>query len=237
MFTRGTTEASTSSPRAGVGARLRPGDEILITAMEHHSNIVPWQLVCEQTGAVLRAVPITDSRRAGPGGVRAPARRSHQARRRRPRLQRAGHDEPGARAGRARTRVGGAGAGGWRPVRAAPARSTSPTWAATSSPSPGTRCSVPPASACCTAGPSVLEAMPPWQGGGDMIETGCARGQHLGRAAGPIRGGHAADRGRCWGWRPRSTTSRRSVWIASRPGRRSSCAWPPSGSARFGECA
>src|SRR4029453_1075569 len=38
---------------------LRPGDEVLVTAMEHHSNLVPWQLVCEQTGARLRAVPIT----------------------------------------------------------------------------------------------------------------------------------------------------------------------------------
>jgi cysteine desulfurase/selenocysteine lyase len=40
---------------------LKAGDEILITGMEHHSNIVPWQLVCEQTGAVLRAAPITDA--------------------------------------------------------------------------------------------------------------------------------------------------------------------------------
>ena len=41
-------------------AQLQPGDEILVTAMEHHSNIVPWQLVAEQTGAVLRAAPITE---------------------------------------------------------------------------------------------------------------------------------------------------------------------------------
>jgi cysteine desulfurase/selenocysteine lyase len=40
--------------------RLKPGDEILISWMEHHSNIVPWQMVCEQTGATLRVVPITD---------------------------------------------------------------------------------------------------------------------------------------------------------------------------------
>ena len=41
--------------------RLKPGDEILVSWMEHHSNIVPWQIVCEQTGAVLKVVPITDS--------------------------------------------------------------------------------------------------------------------------------------------------------------------------------
>ena len=40
---------------------LRPGDEILLTTMEHHSNIVPWQLVAGQTGAVVRAIPITDA--------------------------------------------------------------------------------------------------------------------------------------------------------------------------------
>ena len=41
-------------------SKLQAGDEILITHMEHHSNIVPWQLVCEQTGAVLKVVPIND---------------------------------------------------------------------------------------------------------------------------------------------------------------------------------
>lgn len=40
---------------------VKPGDEILITAMEHHSNIVPWQILCEQTGAVLRVAPINDA--------------------------------------------------------------------------------------------------------------------------------------------------------------------------------
>jgi cysteine desulfurase/selenocysteine lyase len=39
---------------------MKPGDDIVITAMEHHSNIVPWQLLCEQTGAVLKAAPIND---------------------------------------------------------------------------------------------------------------------------------------------------------------------------------
>jgi len=41
--------------------RLQPGDEILVTTMEHHANIVPWQLVCERTGAKLKAAPITQS--------------------------------------------------------------------------------------------------------------------------------------------------------------------------------
>jgi len=58
VFTRGTTEAVNLVAQAYLRARLAPGDEILITHMEHHSNIVPWQLLCEQTGAVLRVAPI-----------------------------------------------------------------------------------------------------------------------------------------------------------------------------------
>ncbi|MDP3798467.1 MAG: cysteine desulfurase [Polaromonas sp.] len=60
VFVRGTTEAI-NLVAASYGQRLRPGDEILITEMEHHSNIVPWQLLCERTGAVLRVAPIDDA--------------------------------------------------------------------------------------------------------------------------------------------------------------------------------
>jgi cysteine desulfurase/selenocysteine lyase len=58
VFVRGTTEAINLVAQAQARPRLEPGDEILVTWLEHHSNIVPWQLVAEQTGAVLRAVPI-----------------------------------------------------------------------------------------------------------------------------------------------------------------------------------
>ena len=58
IFTRGTTEAINLVAQAWGRANLGPGDEVLITHMEHHSNIVPWQLVCEQTGATLRVAPI-----------------------------------------------------------------------------------------------------------------------------------------------------------------------------------
>ncbi len=61
IFTRGTTEAINLVAQSYARPRLAPGDEILITAMEHHSNIVPWQLVCGQTGAVLRVAPVTDA--------------------------------------------------------------------------------------------------------------------------------------------------------------------------------
>jgi cysteine desulfurase/selenocysteine lyase len=61
VFTRGTTEGINLVAQSWGRSRLRPGDEILITGLEHHSNIVPWQLVAAQTGAVVRAVPITDA--------------------------------------------------------------------------------------------------------------------------------------------------------------------------------
>ncbi len=58
IFTRGTTEAINLVAQSWGRSRLGPGDEILITWMEHHANIVPWQMLCEQTGATLRVAPI-----------------------------------------------------------------------------------------------------------------------------------------------------------------------------------
>jgi len=60
IFTRNATESINLVARAWSDANLRAGDEVLITAMEHHSNIVPWQLACARTGAVLRVAPIDD---------------------------------------------------------------------------------------------------------------------------------------------------------------------------------
>ena len=60
IFTRGATESVNLVAQSYARPKLQAGDEILITHMEHHSNIVPWQLVCEQTGAVLKVVPIND---------------------------------------------------------------------------------------------------------------------------------------------------------------------------------
>ncbi|HUG58062.1 MAG TPA: cysteine desulfurase [Candidimonas sp.] len=61
VFTRGTTEAINLVAASWGMSALKSGDEIILTGMEHHSNIVPWQLLCERTGAVLRVVPVTDS--------------------------------------------------------------------------------------------------------------------------------------------------------------------------------
>jgi len=61
VYTRGTTESVNLVAQSYGRPRLQPGDEILITEMEHHSNIVPWQILCEQTGAVLKVAPIDDA--------------------------------------------------------------------------------------------------------------------------------------------------------------------------------
>lgn len=60
VFTRGTTEAINLVAHSWGGYNIRNGDEVLITHMEHHSNIVPWQMLCEHVGATLKVVPINE---------------------------------------------------------------------------------------------------------------------------------------------------------------------------------
>ncbi len=61
IFTRGTTDAVNLVAHAYLRNRLQPGDEIVITGMEHHSNILPWQQLCEEKGGILRVIPVTES--------------------------------------------------------------------------------------------------------------------------------------------------------------------------------
>ncbi|MBA56503.1 MAG: cysteine desulfurase CsdA [Pseudomonadales bacterium] len=61
IWTRGTTESINLVAYSYGRAFLKPGDDIIISAMEHHSNIVPWQLVAQQTGANLKVIPVTDN--------------------------------------------------------------------------------------------------------------------------------------------------------------------------------
>ncbi|HPE71939.1 MAG TPA: cysteine desulfurase [Candidatus Competibacter sp.] len=61
IFTRNTTESINLVASSFGGQRIGAGDEIVITGMEHHSNIVPWQLLCERSGATLKVVPFTDA--------------------------------------------------------------------------------------------------------------------------------------------------------------------------------
>ncbi len=61
VWTRGTTESINLVAATWGRQNIKAGDEILVTGMEHHSNIVPWQMLCEQTGATLRPIPVKDS--------------------------------------------------------------------------------------------------------------------------------------------------------------------------------
>lgn len=60
IWTRGTTESINLVAQTWVRSNVGPGDEIVVSGMEHHSNIVPWQMVCEQTGATLKVIPVLD---------------------------------------------------------------------------------------------------------------------------------------------------------------------------------
>ena len=60
IWTRGTTESINLVAQTWVRSNVKAGDEIIISGMEHHSNIVPWQMVCEQTGALLKVIPVLD---------------------------------------------------------------------------------------------------------------------------------------------------------------------------------
>jgi cysteine desulfurase/selenocysteine lyase len=61
VFVRGTTEGINLAARAYVKQLLKPGDEIILTMLEHHANIVPWQIIAQETGALIRAAPIDKS--------------------------------------------------------------------------------------------------------------------------------------------------------------------------------
>ncbi len=170
IFVRGTTEAINLVAQSYGRSTLRPGDEILLTTMEHHSNIVPWQIVAGQTGAVVRAIPITDA-----GDVDLDAYRNMLSPRTRivgvVHISNAlGTINPVAEMARLAHEVGavvvvdGAQAAPHRPVDVQ-----------------GLGCDFYACSGHKMFGPTgvgilwgrtaLLESMPPWQGGGDMIHT------------------------------------------------------------------
>ena len=164
--------ASTWSPRPTAASTSGAGDEIVISAH----------------GAPLQHRPLADALRGDGRASCASCRstttasccststRSCSTPRTQlvvggPRVQRAGHDQPGAARSSSWPTPRRAGAGRRRPGGAAPAGRRAASWTATSTPSPATSCTARPASACCTARPALLEAMPPYQGGGDMIRS------------------------------------------------------------------
>ena len=95
VFVRGTTEAINLVAYAWGGKHLGPGDEIVITHLEHHANIVPWQLIAQQTGAVIKVAPVDDAGNLLLDRVHRPAGSADQTRCGDPRLQCTGHRHPG----------------------------------------------------------------------------------------------------------------------------------------------
>jgi cysteine desulfurase/selenocysteine lyase len=122
VFVRGTTEAINLVTNSWGRGALKPGDEVLISQLEHHANIVPWQMVCAATGARLRAVPITST---GELDLEAFKRLLN------PRTRMVAMAHVSNALGTVRT-------------------STCVSWIVISMPSPVTRCTAPPASACST---------------------------------------------------------------------------------------
>ena len=168
---RGTTEGINLVASSWGRKNVKAGDEIVISAMEHHSNIVPWQMLCEEKGAKLRVIPINDrgelileeyekllNPRTRMVAVGA-------------RLERAGHHQPGAaRSSRWRTSAGalalidGAQAA---PHMKVDVQALDADFYAFS----GHKVFGPTGIGILYGKAKLLNAMPPYQGGGDMIRT------------------------------------------------------------------
>lgn len=170
IWTRGTTEAINLVAWSWGLENLKAGDEILITTMEHHANIVPWQLVCQRTGALLKVAPIDDS-----GTLDLPAWHALLG----PRTRLAAMTQvsnalgtinpvaemiTAARTAGAVTLVDGAQAIAHHPVDV---QALGCDFYAFS----GHKLYGPTGIGVLWGRRELLEAMPPWQGGGDMIRT------------------------------------------------------------------
>ncbi len=195
VFTRGTTE-SINLVAQGWGRKfLKEGDEVLLTDMEHHSNIVPWQLTAQVTGAVLRYIPLTDDGAARPLGARIAAQRTHEDPVRDGHVQRPRDDSTPRPAASSRARGGRRRRGGRRAARAAQRRLRRSSL--------GLR--LPRVQRPQDARPhgerralrarrEHLDAMDPMFGGGEMIHGGLPRPLDLEGDPVQVRGGDDADR-------------------------------------------
>ena len=169
-------------------AEHRPGDTIVLTELEHHSNLVPWQLLAQEKDADLEFVPIDDEGRLIQDELRGAAPDAAQAGRLQPRVERPGHHQPGARDGRA-----------WPTRRARSCSSTAPrpcptcpstcrTLGADFYVFSGHKALGPTGSGALWARRELLEAMPPFMGGGEMIREVHLRRTDVQRRALEVRG-------------------------------------------------
>ena len=154
IFTKNVTEAINLVAYAWGRSNVRAGDVIVLTPMEHHANIVPWQQLAQEKGARLAYVELTDDGRLDMDSLRRAARARPEARRRHARLERARHAATRSRRSwRERTaRVRSCWSTGRR--RSRTCASTCARSAPTSTASPATRSTGRRASACCTGGAS-----------------------------------------------------------------------------------
>ncbi len=172
IFTRNTTESINLVAYSWGRANLKSGDVVLLTEMEHHSNLVPWHILAGESGIRLEFIPVTSTGLAGPGiAYRSCWICSRSLVSLDAHVQRPGHDQPGERNHR-----------DWRTRLVQSLWSTGPN-----------RCLISPwtcrtwtldflafssaqdvradrASACCTGAKSCWKSMPPFMGGGDMIK-------------------------------------------------------------------
>jgi cysteine desulfurase/selenocysteine lyase len=231
IFTRGCTDSINLVAQSWARTNLKPGDEILVTWMEHHSNIVPWQLVCQQTGATLKVAPITDAGELDLDSFRALLSE-------RTKLLAIIHVSNSlgtinpvaelvaeARAVGAVTLVDGAQAIPHLPVDV---QALGCDFYAFS----GHKMYGPTGTGILYGRQALLEAMPPYQGGGDMIASVTFEKNRLQRPAVQVRAGTPNIAGF------RRLGAAVDYWLAPRPRRppsstRTRC-WPtpPSGSAR-----
>ena len=175
---------------------MTAGDEVLITHMEHHANIVPWQLLCEEKGASLRVAPIDDRGQLILEEFEKLLSPRTKIVGRNPRLQRPRHRQPGRgdRAPGPRARapvlVDGAQAVPHGPVDVR--KTLDCDFYAFS----GHKLFGPSGIGVLYGKAALLEAMPPYMGGGEMILSVSFEKTILQGAAPPLRGGHARHRGR-----------------------------------------
>ncbi len=168
VFTKNATEGLNLVAYSWGRTNLREGDVVVLTHMEHHANIVPWHILAAERGIVLRWVPLTPEGLLDLTDLDSAARRCEGVRLRCD-VERARHDQPCSPArATPRTRTGR-----WRSsTRVSTCRTCRPTssrWAPTSSRSPRTRCAGPTGIGVLWGREELLDAMPPFLGGGDMI--------------------------------------------------------------------
>ena len=201
IFTKNVTEAINLVAYSWGRANVAAGDAVLITQMEHHANIVPWQVLCRERGAELRYLEVDErgelsldalDAELARGDVRlvAFAHVSNVLGTINPVAEIVARARAAGAATAHRRRPGGAADGGGRRRR----------WAPTSTRGPATRRSARPASGVLHGRLELLERMEPFLTGGDMIASVDRQTVDLERAAVEVRGGHADDRR---GGRPR----------------------------------